>query len=88
MKTRARVFEGPRTGWSTLTATEEQVAEAVSQGLTNRQVSELLFMSPHTVDTHLRHIYWKLAINSRIQLTRLLLERAYGLRTPAVASQA
>ena len=44
-------------------------------------------MSPHTVDTHLRHIYWKLAINSRIQLTRLLLERAYGLRTHAAAGQ-
>ena len=76
-------FDGPRTGWSTLTATEEQVAEAVSEGLTNRQVAKLLFMSHHTVDAHLRHIYWKLGINSRIQLTRLLLERAYDLRATA-----
>jgi len=40
-------------------------------------------MSPHTVDSHLRHIYWKLNINSRIELTRLLVERAYGLMATA-----
>ena len=69
--------------WSSLTTTEEKVAEAVSQGLTNRQVANRLYMSPHTVDSHLRHIYWKLGINSRTQLTRLLLERAYGLLATA-----
>jgi len=72
-----------RTLWSSLTTTEELVAEAVSQGLTNRQAGKLLFMSHHTVDAHLRHIYWKLGINSRTQLTRLLLERAYGLKATA-----
>jgi DNA-binding CsgD family transcriptional regulator len=83
MKTAARQFEGNGTGWSSLTATEEQVAEAVSQGLTNRQVANRLYMSPHTVDSHLRHIYGKLSINSRIELTRLLVERAYGLMATA-----
>jgi len=83
MKTAARQFDGTHTGWSSLTATEEQVAEAVSQGLTNRQVANRLYMSPHTVDSHLRHIYWKLGINSRIDLTRLLVERAYGLMATA-----
>lgn len=57
--------------------------DAVGQGLTNRQVANRLFMSPHTVDAHLRHIYWKLGINPRTQLTRLLVERAYGLRATA-----
>ena len=76
-------FDGPRTGWTALTATEEQVADAVSEGLTNRQVAKLLFMSHHTVDAHLRHIYWKLSINSRTQLTRLQVERAYDLRATA-----
>ncbi|MDQ1488684.1 MAG: hypothetical protein QOJ23_1198 [Actinomycetota bacterium] len=76
MKTAARQFEGTRTGWSSLTATEEEVAEAVGQGLTNRQVANRLYMSPHTVDSHLRHIYSKLSINSRIELARLLVERA------------
>ena len=70
-------------GWSSLTATEEQVADAVSQGLTNRQVAKLLYMSHHTVDSHLRHIYWKLGINSRIELTRLLVQREYGLMVTA-----
>jgi DNA-binding NarL/FixJ family response regulator len=76
-------FEGTRTGWSRLTPTEEEVAEAVSQGLTNRNVANRLFMSPHTVDAHLRHIYWKLGINSRTQLTRLFFERAYALKATA-----
>ena len=70
-------------GWSSLTATEERVAESVSQGLTNRQVAKLLYMSHHTVDSHLRHIYWKLGINSRIELTRLLVQREYGLMATA-----
>jgi DNA-binding CsgD family transcriptional regulator len=84
MKTAARQFDGARTGWSSLTATEEQVAEFVSQGLTNRQVANRLYMSHHTVDSHLRHIYWKLGINSRIHLTRLFIERAYeGLSATA-----
>jgi DNA-binding NarL/FixJ family response regulator len=68
---------------NTLTVTEEQVAEAVSEGLTNRQVAKLLFMSHHTVDAHLRHIYWKLGINSRTQLTRLMVARSYDLRATA-----
>ena len=79
----ASQFDVAGTGWSSLTTTEETVAEAVSQGLTNRQVANRLYMSPHTVDSHLRHIYWKLGINSRTQLTRLQVERAYDLRATA-----
>jgi DNA-binding CsgD family transcriptional regulator len=81
--TAAAELAGSRTGWSALTATEEQVADAVSESLTNRQVAKHLFMSHHTVDAHLRHIYWKLGINSRTQLTRLMVERAYDLRATA-----
>jgi DNA-binding CsgD family transcriptional regulator len=47
------------------------VARLVAQGLTNRDVAERLFVSPHTVSGHLRHVFTKLDINSRVELTRL-----------------
>jgi FixJ family two-component response regulator len=40
-------------------------------GLTNREVAERLFVSPHTVSSHLRHVFSKLAISSRVELARL-----------------
>jgi DNA-binding CsgD family transcriptional regulator len=53
-----------------LTKTERKVAEQVASGLTNRQVASQLFVSPHTVGFHLRQIYRKLDIRSRIDLVR------------------
>jgi FixJ family two-component response regulator len=41
------------------------------EGLTNREVAERLFVSPHTVNSHLRHVFAKLGINSRVELARL-----------------
>jgi transcriptional regulator of acetoin/glycerol metabolism len=66
---------GPATrfGWASLTVSELAVAERVARGHTNREVAADLYMSPHTIDTHLRHIYTKLAITSRVQLTRLVI---------------
>ena len=61
-------------GWDSLTATEWSVAEYVATGLTNREVAERLFLSPHTVGFHLRTIYRKLEIGSRVELTRLIVE--------------
>jgi DNA-binding CsgD family transcriptional regulator len=54
----------------TLTPTEETVARLVSEGSTNREVAESLFMSVHTVDAHLRRIYRKLGIRSRTELAK------------------
>jgi DNA-binding CsgD family transcriptional regulator/transcriptional regulator of acetoin/glycerol metabolism len=65
-----------RFGWASLTDAELGVAEQVASGRTNRQVAAQLFISPHTVDSHLRHIYSKLGIASRVQLTRLMMSRA------------
>ena len=62
-------------GWDSLTGTESEVAALVAQGLTNRQVAREAFMSRHTVDSHLRHIFHKLGIGSRVQLARLVVER-------------
>ncbi|MFC9995521.1 LuxR C-terminal-related transcriptional regulator [Nocardia sp. NPDC127526] len=61
----------PESGWESLTSTEEKVARLVARGLTNRLVARELFISPHTVGFHLRQIYRKLDVNSRVDLARL-----------------
>ncbi|HEY2005734.1 MAG TPA: LuxR C-terminal-related transcriptional regulator, partial [Solirubrobacteraceae bacterium] len=61
----------PETGWAAMTDSELAVAKLIAQGLTNRQAAEQLFLSPHTVSSHLRRVFTKLDINSRIELTRL-----------------
>jgi DNA-binding CsgD family transcriptional regulator len=58
-------------GWSALTTSELTVARLVADGLTNREVAERLFVSPHTVSSHLRHVFSKLGINSRVELARV-----------------
>src|SRR5882672_4586675 len=58
-------------GWAALTTSELTVARLVAEGLTNREVAERLFVSPHTVNSHLRHVFSKLGINSRVELARL-----------------
>ena len=62
------------TGWAAMTDSELAVARLVAQGLTNREVAEQLFVSPHTVSSHLRSIFAKLDINSRLALARIAAE--------------
>ena len=59
-----------------LTPQELQVARAVSQGLANREAAAQLFISPRTVDHHLRSIYRKFGITSRAELALLADELA------------
>ena len=54
-----------------LTPQELQVARLVSTGASNRDVAGQLFLSPRTVEYHLRKIFQKLAIGSRAELIRL-----------------
>jgi DNA-binding CsgD family transcriptional regulator len=42
--------------------------------MTNRNIAEYLTLSPHTVDAHVKHIYIKLDIHSRVELTVLALQ--------------
>ncbi|WP_208640551.1 helix-turn-helix transcriptional regulator [Streptomyces carpinensis] len=62
-------------GWESLSESELRVIPLVAEGLTNRAIAERLFLSVHTVNTHLRHVFAKLGINSRVELTRFLMER-------------
>jgi DNA-binding CsgD family transcriptional regulator len=61
----------PASGWDSLTDTERRVADLVAEGLSNRQVANRVFLSAHTVAFHLRHVFWKLGITSRVQLARM-----------------
>jgi DNA-binding CsgD family transcriptional regulator len=47
----------------------------VASGATNREVAERLYLSPYTVNSHLRHVFIKLGIRSRVELAHLATAR-------------
>ena len=51
------------------------MAALAAEGRTNAQVGEQLFISRHTVDSHLRHIYAKLGVSTRAQLATRVARR-------------
>ncbi len=59
-------------GSSELTPAERRVVELAAEGLSNKEIAEALFVSVHTVETHLSHAYSKLGVRSRSQLARSL----------------
>ncbi|MEU8270386.1 AAA family ATPase [Sphaerisporangium sp. NPDC049002] len=77
--------ERPISGWASLTDTECAVSLLVTQGWTNRQVADQMFISAHTVAFHLRQIFRKLGIASRVELTRLAVEQRRDLEHPSRA---
>jgi DNA-binding CsgD family transcriptional regulator len=66
----------PDPQWPELTESERAVVTLVAEGATNREVADHHFISPHTVNSHLRHIFSKLEIRSRVELARLAVQRA------------
>jgi DNA-binding CsgD family transcriptional regulator len=55
-----------------LTAQERQIAELARDGLSNPEIGARLFLSPRTVEWHLRHVFSKLGIRSRRELVSVL----------------
>jgi DNA-binding CsgD family transcriptional regulator len=60
------------TGVDALTASQRRVADLAVQGLTTRQIAEALFITPKTVEYHLRQTYQKLDVSSREALAGVL----------------
>jgi predicted ATPase/class 3 adenylate cyclase/DNA-binding CsgD family transcriptional regulator len=60
----------PASGWESLTPTELDVVRLVGEGLPNKDIAARLFVSPRTVQSHLTHVYTKLAVSSRVQLAQ------------------
>jgi DNA-binding CsgD family transcriptional regulator len=54
-----------------LTPQQLQVAQLVAEGHSNREAAARLFVSPRTVDFHLRNLFTKLGITSRVEFARL-----------------
>jgi DNA-binding CsgD family transcriptional regulator len=72
MATGARPRRLVLSGLDALTASERRVAEMASEGLTNREVAQALFVTEKTVEGHLGNTYRKLGIPSRSELPKAL----------------
>jgi DNA-binding CsgD family transcriptional regulator len=55
-------------GWESLTPTELSVVSLVRDGLTTADIASRLYVSPHTVATHVKHVFAKLGLSSRVEL--------------------
>ena len=62
----------PSTGWQALTETERRVAELIGSGHTNKSAAAELGVSINTIGTHVRAVFAKLNLQSRVQLANLL----------------
>lgn len=73
---RARGKRGrPLSGWQSLTPTERRVVSLVTEGLTNPQIAEWMFIARGTVKIHLSHVFDKLGVSSRTQLAAMALRQ-------------
>jgi DNA-binding CsgD family transcriptional regulator len=55
-----------------LTAREREILQTVADGATNREIAAQLWISPHTVRTHLQHIFEKLDVRTRTEAAAVL----------------
>jgi DNA-binding CsgD family transcriptional regulator len=69
---RTRRGKAGGTGIETLTERELEVARLVVDRRTNAQIAAELFLSPKTVETHIRHLFQKLEVSSRVEVARVV----------------
>jgi DNA-binding CsgD family transcriptional regulator len=71
-------------GWDSLTGAELRVVTLAATGVSNKEIARQLWLSPHTVGTHVRHALDKLGLRSRVEMARQAGERgiAPGIRRP------
>ena len=74
-RVRRQARAGGGDGLAGLTAREREIAALVAAGRTNREVAEQLVLSARTIDAHLRNVFAKLGVRSRVELARAV-ERA------------
>ena len=63
-----------QTTLKTLSPREQEVTWFTARGYTNRQIADILVLSPETVKTHVRHVLEKLGVRSKADLRLLLLD--------------
>lgn len=68
--------------WAPLSVREREIAAWVAQGLTNRQIAALAFVSENTVRQHLKRIFIKLEVHNRAQLTQAIWQSAGPSTSP------
>ena len=66
----------PSSGWDSLTPTELDVVTRAATGLSNSEIGKQMFISAGTVKTHLAHVYVKLHVANRTELTAALARRS------------
>jgi DNA-binding CsgD family transcriptional regulator/tetratricopeptide (TPR) repeat protein len=83
---RTRPGQPDAVGVESLTARERQIAGLVVDRKTNAQIADALFLSPRTVETHMRNLFRKLGVSSRVDVARLIERYDHPEQQPRVAS--
>jgi len=80
----AGVAPASRLGTASLTPRETEVLSWVAKGKTNRDVGEILGMSPRTVNKHLEHVFEKLGVETRAAAAALASREGLGSEAPTL----
>ena len=75
-------------GVASLSKRELEIAQLATDRLTNREIAAALFLSDKTIESHLRNIFHKLGVTSRVEVARAVEEERRGLRARDTASRA